>query len=93
MEEKDLVIIGGGPAGYVAAIRARQLGGSVALIESYSLLGGTCLNRGCIPTRALVRATAFLDMPKKAKDYGVTLGTPEVDFTKMIARKNSVINE
>ncbi|HEY91921.1 MAG TPA: dihydrolipoyl dehydrogenase [Dehalococcoidia bacterium] len=91
MEEKDLVIIGGGPAGYVAAIRARQLGGSVALIEADTLLGGTCLNRGCIPTRTLVRATEFLDMPKKAKDYGVILGAPEIDFTKMMARKNAVI--
>jgi len=84
MEEKDLVIIGGGPAGYVAAIRAK-------LIEADTLLGGTCLNRGCIPTRTLVRATEFLDMPKKAKDYGVILGAPEIDFTKMIARKNAVI--
>ena len=91
MEEKDLVIIGGGPAGYVAAIRARQLGSSVSLIEKDALLGGTCLNRGCIPTRTMVRATEFIDMPKKAKDYGVILGAPEIDYTKMVARKNAVI--
>jgi len=91
MESKDLVIIGGGPAGYVAAIRARQLGGTVALIENEPLLGGTCLNRGCIPTRALIRGIKFMDMPKKAKDFGVTLGAAEVDFAKMMARKNSVV--
>ena len=90
MEEKDLVIIGGGPAGYVAAIRTRQLGGKVTLIEA-DALGGTCLNRGCIPTRALVRGVEFLDIPKKAKDYGVTLGTAEVDYAKMVARKDTIV--
>ena len=90
VEQRDLVIIGGGPAGYVAAIRARQLGCRVALIEK-DTLGGTCLNRGCIPTRALVRGTEFLDLPRKAKDYGVNFGTAEVDFSKMIARKNTVV--
>ena len=53
MEERDIVIIGGGPAGYVAAIRAAQLGGKVTLIEK-DTLGGTCLNRGCIPSTALL---------------------------------------
>ena len=66
MEQRDLVIIGGGPAGYVAAIRARQLGGKVTLVES-DTVGGICLNRGCIPTRALVRGVEFLDMPRKGR--------------------------
>ena len=90
MEQRDVVIIGGGPAGYVGAIRAAQLGGKVTLIEQ-DALGGTCLNRGCIPTRAMARGVEFLDLAKKAKDYGVNLGAPEVDFAKMVARKDMVV--
>ena len=90
MEQRDLVIIGGGPAGYVAAIRARQLGGKVTLVER-DTLGGICLNRGCIPTRALVRGVEFLDLPRKARDYGINLGTAEVDFPKMMARKDTIV--
>jgi len=90
MEQRDLIIIGGGPAGYVGAIRARQLGAKVALIEK-DTLGGTCLNRGCIPTRALVRGVEFLDLVKKAKDFGVNLGQPEVNFGKMLARKDIIV--
>ncbi len=90
MEQRDLVIIGGGPAGYVAAIRASQLGGKVTLIEG-DAVGGTCLNRGCIPTRALVRGVEFLNLPAKAKDYGVNLSLAEIDFSKMMARKDTVV--
>jgi dihydrolipoamide dehydrogenase len=90
MEQRDVVIIGGGPAGYVGAIRAAQLGGKVTLIETGGL-GGTCLNRGCIPTRALTRGVEFLDLGKKSKDYGVVFGAPEVDFAKMVARKDMVV--
>lgn len=90
MEQRDCVIIGGGPAGYVGAIRAAQLGGKVTLIEE-GALGGTCLNRGCIPTRALARGVEFVDLARKAKDYGVTFGAAEVDFAKMVARKDMVV--
>ncbi len=90
MEDRDLIIIGGGPAGYVAAIRTRQLGGKVTLVEE-DIVGGTCLNRGCIPMRALVRGVEFLEMPRKAKDYGVNLGAAEVDFVKMMARTDTVV--
>ena len=90
MEQRDLVIIGGGPAGYVAAIRASQLGGKVTLIER-DALGGVCLNRGCIPTRALVRGVEFLNLPAKARDYGVDLGVTEVNFSKMVARKDTIV--
>lgn len=86
----DLLIIGGGPAGYVAAIRARQLGAKVTLVEK-DALGGTCLNRGCIPTRALVRAVEFLDVPRKAKEYGIVYPPPEVDLAKIIARKDTIV--
>ena len=90
MEERDLIVIGGGPAGYVAAIRARQLHARVTLIEK-DIVGGTCLNYGCIPTRALVRAVELLDIPKKARDYGITYAPPEIDFTKMISRKDNIV--
>ncbi len=90
MEERDLVIIGGGPAGYVAAIRARQLGAKVTLVEE-DTLGGTCLNRGCIPTRALVRVVELLELLNKAKAYGITCGEPTFDLVKMIARKDTVV--
>lgn len=89
-EERDLVILGGGPAGYVAAIRARQLGGRVALVER-DTLGGTCLNRGCIPARALVRGVEFLDLARRARDYGVNLEVAEVNLSRMMARKDTII--
>jgi dihydrolipoamide dehydrogenase len=90
MADTDLLIIGGGPAGYVGAIRARQLGAKVTLIER-DALGGTCLNRGCIPTRAMVRAVEFIDLPRKAREYGITFPPPEIDFTKIIARKDTIV--
>jgi len=90
VEEKDVVVIGGGPAGYVAAIRVMQLGGKAALIEEESL-GGTCIKRGCIPTSVLVRGTEFLEMPGKARDYGITLKVEEVNLARMMARKDTVV--
>lgn len=90
MEERDVAIIGGGPAGYAAAIRVSQLGGKATLIENEAL-GGTCLNRGCIPTRALARAAELFDMGKDAKDYGITYNGISVDFAKMMARKDTVV--
>ena len=90
MTDRDLVIIGGGPAGYTAAIRARQLGASVTLVEAEAL-GGTCLNHGCIPTRSLLRGTEFLDLPRKAKEYGVDFGAAEIDLARMMARKETVV--
>ncbi len=90
MEQKDIIIIGGGPAGYVAAIRAARLGSKAVLIEK-DTLGGTCLNHGCIPTRTLVRGVELLDLPKKAKDYGINLGQAEFSFAKLMARKDIVV--
>lgn len=90
MAETDVLIIGGGPAGYVGAIRARQLGAKVTLVEK-DALGGTCLNRGCIPTRAMVRAVEFIDLPRRAKEYGISFSPPEIDFAKIIARKDTII--
>lgn len=90
MEERDVVIVGGGPAGYVAAIRVSQLGGKATLIEN-DVVGGTCLNRGCIPTRALVEAANLIDTGKNARDWGVKYGEVEIDFTRMMARKDTVV--
>lgn len=90
MEERDIIILGGGPAGYVAAIRARQLGAKVTLLEK-DALGGVCLNRGCTPMRALLRGTEFIDIPRKAKEYGMTFPPPEVDFARLIARKDTIV--
>jgi len=90
MEERDIVIVGGGPAGYVAAIRVSQLGGKATLIEN-NTIGGTCLNRGCIPTRALVRGVEFIDLARSAKDFGVSYKESEVDFSRMMARKGTIV--
>ncbi|MBI4215861.1 MAG: dihydrolipoyl dehydrogenase [Chloroflexi bacterium] len=90
-KEYDITIIGGGPGGYVGAIRASQLGARVALVEK-DRLGGTCLNRGCIPTKALAKAVEVLAEAKHAAEYGVKVSSPTVDFRKMMERKNTVVN-
>jgi dihydrolipoamide dehydrogenase len=70
--EKDLIIIGGGPAGYVCAIRAAQLGAKVCLIEK-DKIGGTCLNRGCIPTKVLYKEAEIINTLKRADEYGISI--------------------
>jgi dihydrolipoamide dehydrogenase len=90
MVEKEIVIIGGGPGGYVAAIRAAQLGGRVVLIEKEEL-GGTCLNWGCIPTKALLRGAEILDLIEGGKEYGILAGAVSVDFAKLMARKDRAV--
>ena len=77
MSDLDLIVIGSGPGGYVAAIRASQLGMKTAVVEKESL-GGVCLNWGCIPTKALLRSAEVLHLAKTAKDYG--LKVDKVDF-------------
>jgi len=90
MEEKDIIIVGGGPGGYAAAIRVSQLGRKATLIEQDDV-GGTCLNRGCIPTRALVRGVELIDLARSAKEYGVNYQGIDVDLSKMMARKDTVV--
>ncbi len=85
----DLIIIGSGPGGYVAAIRASQLGMTVAIIERESL-GGICLNWGCIPTKALLKSAQVFEYLQHAEDYGIKAGKPEADFGAMIKRSRSV---
>jgi dihydrolipoamide dehydrogenase len=86
---RRIIVLGGGPAGYVAALRAAQLGAHVSLVESREI-GGTCLNRGCIPTKALVAATERLRAARGAAGFGVVLGEPRVDFGALMARKSAV---
>ena len=88
----DVVVIGAGPGGYVAAIKAGQLGKSVALIEK-NLLGGTCLNVGCIPTKTLLAHAAVLHQVKRAADFGITTGPIAVAYDKMKARKDQVLSK
>lgn len=95
MSEKkifDIAIIGAGPGGYVAAIKAAQLGKSVALIEK-GPLGGTCLNVGCIPTKTLLSNAAVLHQIKRAADFGISTGPISVHYDKMKARKDQVIGK
>lgn len=87
----DVVIIGAGPGGYVAAIRGSQLGGRICLIEQHEV-GGTCLQQGCIPTKALISSTELLRKLQEAKDYGIDLEGPiKPDLTKMMARKDQIV--
>jgi dihydrolipoamide dehydrogenase len=85
----DLIVIGSGPGGYVAAIRAAQLGLKVAVVERESL-GGICLNWGCIPTKALLKSAQVFEYIQHAKDYGITVGAPTADFNAMIERSRGV---
>ncbi|QRQ87704.1 dihydrolipoyl dehydrogenase [Cupriavidus oxalaticus] len=85
----DLAIVGGGPGGYVAAIRAAQLGMRTAVIEK-AALGGICLNWGCIPTKALLRSADVLRLVKDAAAYGVAVAEPRADVPAMVARSRAV---
>ena len=85
----DLIIIGSGPGGYVAAIRASQLGLKTAIVERESL-GGICLNWGCIPTKALLKSAEVFEYISHAADYGIKVGNSEMDFDAMIKRSRGV---
>ncbi len=87
----DLIIIGSGPGGYVAAIRASQLGLKTAIIEKESL-GGICLNWGCIPTKALLKSAQVFEYLQHASDYGITVGESKADFNSIVKRSRDVAN-
>jgi len=88
----DLAIIGGGPGGYHAAIRAAQYGAKVALIEK-DKLGGTCLNWGCIPTKALYGSTHIIEKIEEAHEFGIEISEYKLDFAKAVERKNKIVEE
>ena len=85
----DIIVIGGGPGGYVAAIRAAQLGKKVAIIEKENL-GGVCLNWGCIPTKALLKNAYVLDLIKNASEYGIDIPEYKVNWSKIIKRSRNI---
>src|SRR5687768_6683446 len=92
MNQFDLVVIGAGPGGYVAAIRAAQLGMSVACIEKEEALGGTCLRVGCIPSKALLESSEhFLVAQSELKSHGVKVSGVELDLEQMLKRKDGVV--
>ena len=88
-QDYDLIVIGGGPAGYAGAIRAGQLGKKVACIE-LEKAGGTCLNWGCIPTKALLKSAELLTKIKKAESFGLKVEGVTFDFTKVMMRSRGV---
>ena len=95
MSKYDVAVIGSGPGGYVAAIRCAQLGMKTAIIEKYNTLGGTCLNVGCIPSKALLDSSHhYEDAIKHFEEHGIDIpGEVKINFKKMIARKASVVEQ
>lgn len=88
----DVIVIGSGPGGYVAAIRASQLGFKTAVVERENL-GGICLNWGCIPTKALLKSAQVVEYIQHSKDYGVTVGDASVDFGAVIKRSRGAADK
>ena len=90
----DLIIIGSGPGGYVAAVRASQLGMKTACIERYPRLGGVCLNVGCIPSKALLDSSEYFHLAKTHfKDHGIVAGEVKLDLETMMGRKDQVVKD
>ena len=89
----DVVVLGAGPGGYTAAFRAADLGLNVALIERYPILGGVCLNVGCIPSKALLHAAVVVDQASAMADHGVVFGEPEIDIDKLRGWKDKVVGQ
>ena len=88
--EYDIIIVGGGPGGYVCAIRAAQVGARVALVEK-EFIGGMCLNWGCIPTKALVASLEVFETIRDAAKYGIDAGPPTANFPRMMERKDQIV--
>ncbi len=94
MTDFDVIIIGAGPGGYVAAIRAAQLGMKVACIEKEATLGGTCLNIGCIPSKALLNSSEkFIEISQHAEEHGIKIGKTELDLSKLMQRKEKIVKQ
>ena len=90
MADFDVVVIGSGWGGYTAAVRAEQNGLRTALVER-DKLGGTCLHRGCIPTKALIETAELLSIAQRGADYGLTLGEPKLDYGRVLERKAEIV--
>jgi len=90
--QKHIAIIGGGPGGYVAAIRGAQLGAKITLIEKHKM-GGNCLNYGCIPTKALYQSASYFKSVTEMRDFGIHLGDAILDMAGMMNKKQSVVKE
>lgn len=94
MSNYDIAVIGSGPGGYVAAIRAAQLGKKVAIIEKYNTLGGTCLNVGCIPSKALLDSSEhYHNAKEKFNEHGIEISSVKANMQQMIRRKNEVVEQ
>jgi len=91
MSTYDVVVIGSGPGGYVAAIRAGQLGLKTAIVEKDNRFGGTCLLRGCIPTKSMLESASLADHARHASDFGVNVGEVSIDMAAVLKRKDRVI--
>ena len=94
MSQFDVTVIGSGPGGYVAAIRAAQLGFKTAIIEKYPTMGGTCLNVGCIPSKALLDSSEhFHNAAHNFANHGIIIDSPKADIARMVERKNEVVDQ
>ncbi len=92
-DQFDVVVIGGGPGGYITAIRAAQLGLKVALVERYKALGGTCLNVGCIPSKSLLQSSHLYHEAKtNLASHGITVSDLQIDLAQMLARKDKIVS-
>ena len=92
-QEFDVVVIGSGPAGYVCAIRCAQLGLKTACVEKNPTLGGTCLNIGCIPSKALLQSSEYFERTRDhLSGHGIKVGSVELDLPAMLARKDKVVD-
>lgn len=89
----DVVIIGSGPGGYVTAVRAAQLGLKTAIVEKDSRLGGTCLLRGCIPTKSMLHSAELADHARHSADFGINVGEVSIDIAKVLERKNKIVQQ
>src|SRR5437016_5788839 len=87
----DVAVFGSGPGGYSAAFRAADLGKKVALIERYDVIGGVCLNVGCIPSKALLHAAKVIDEVGEMSQHGISFGQPKIDVAELLKWKQSVV--
>src|SRR2546423_14864893 len=91
--QTEIVVVGAGPGGYAAAFYAADLGKKVILVEQEKRLGGVCLNRGCIPSKALLHATKVMEEAKESSARGITFERPKIDLAKMRTWKEGIIEK